>query len=63
MWDGFRIVCSRLGRPIRAFPTVGLPQRVSRAGVESGADTAGAVGHGLTVLVDMEREPVRAYFR
>ena len=61
-WFPGRMLPTRPPDP-RPFPTVGLPQRVSRAGVESGADTAGAVGHGLTVLVDMEREPVRAYFR
>ena len=34
---------------------IGLLQRVSRARVEIGADTAGAIGHGLMVLVGVER--------
>ena len=52
----------------RALPVIGLLQRVSRARVEIGADTAGAVGHGPMMLVgvergDTERGPVRARFR
>ena len=34
---------------------IGLLQRVSRAKVEIGADTVGAIGHGLMVLVGVER--------
>ena len=34
---------------------IGLLQRVSRARVEIGADTVGAVGRGLMVLVGVER--------
>ena len=35
---------------------IGLLQRVSSAGVEIGGDTVGAIGHGLVVLVGVERE-------
>ena len=34
---------------------IGLLQRVSRAKVEVGGTTAGAIGHGLMVLVGVER--------
>ncbi len=34
---------------------IGLLQRVSRAKVEIGPDTVGAIGHGLMVLIGVER--------
>ena len=39
----------------RATAVIGLLQRVSSAKVEIGKDTIGAIGHGLMVLIGVER--------